>query len=128
MRGSWIWIWIYELGLRPAPGLRHRLPLLLLLSRCWNGRNAVRLSGFEDGFLYQLDFRRTLRSSSGLIVALAIQKSEMDHRHKRDVHTSHTELSTSTTEIHQVQNVALADASAKANVRPWTKAMFKVST
>jgi len=50
---------------------------------------------------------------------------KMDHRHKRSgVHTSH---STSTTaEIRQVQNVAFADATAKANVKPWTKAMFKV--
>ena len=50
----------------------------------------------------------------------------MDHRHKRDVHTSHTERSNGTTQIRQVQNVAFADATAKANVRPWTKAMFKV--
>jgi hypothetical protein len=51
---------------------------------------------------------------------------KMDHRHKRDVHTSHTERSSGTSEIRQVQNVAFADATAKANVRPWTKAMFKV--
>jgi hypothetical protein len=51
----------------------------------------------------------------------------MDHRHKRDVYTSHTERSSST-QIRQVQNVAFADATAKANVRPWTKAMFKVWT
>lgn len=50
----------------------------------------------------------------------------MEHIHKRDVHTSHTERSSSTVEIRQVQNVAFADATAKANVRPWTKAMFKV--
>ncbi|KAF2856754.1 MFS lactose permease-like protein [Plenodomus tracheiphilus IPT5] len=50
----------------------------------------------------------------------------MDHRHKRDVHTSHTERSYGTGEIRQVQNVAFEDASAKANVRPWTKAMFKL--
>ena len=51
---------------------------------------------------------------------------KMDYRHKRSgVHTSH---STSTTaEIRQVQNVAFADATAKANVKPWTKAMFKVA-
>jgi len=49
----------------------------------------------------------------------------MDYRHKRDVHTSQTERSSST-QIRQVQNVAFADATAKANVRPWTKAMFKL--
>jgi hypothetical protein len=52
----------------------------------------------------------------------------MDLPHKRDVHTSHTERSSSTMEIRQVQNVAFADATAKANVRPWTKAMFKVGS
>lgn len=52
----------------------------------------------------------------------------MDFRHKRDVHTSHTERSSSTVEIRQVQNVAFADATAKAGVSPWTKAMFKVSS
>jgi hypothetical protein len=51
----------------------------------------------------------------------------MDHRHhKRDVHTSTTRRSSVTAEIRQVQNVALADATAKAGVSPWTKAMFKV--
>ncbi|KAH7402711.1 MFS lactose permease-like protein [Pyrenochaeta sp. MPI-SDFR-AT-0127] len=50
----------------------------------------------------------------------------MDFRHKRDVHTSHTERSSSTVEIRQVQNVAFADATAKAGVSPWTKAMFKL--
>ncbi|KAE8858495.1 hypothetical protein PTNB29_07710 [Pyrenophora teres f. teres] len=49
----------------------------------------------------------------------------MDHRHKRSgVHTSHS--SSTTAEIRQVQNVAFADATAKANVKPWTKAMFKL--
>lgn len=47
----------------------------------------------------------------------------MDYRQRKD---SHIERSNSTAEIRQVQNVALADANAKANVRPWTKAMFKV--
>lgn len=46
-------------------------------------------------------------------------------RLKRDVHTSHTERS-SFVEIRKVQNVAFADATAKAGVSPWTKAMFKV--
>lgn len=32
------------------------------------------------------------------------------------------------TEVRQVQNVALADATAKAGVSPWTPAMFKVSS
>ncbi|KAH7078303.1 hypothetical protein FB567DRAFT_132151 [Paraphoma chrysanthemicola] len=46
---------------------------------------------------------------------------------KRDIHTSHTrQSSVHTAEIRQVQNVALADATAKANVSPWTKAMFKL--
>jgi hypothetical protein len=34
----------------------------------------------------------------------------------------------SVTEIRQVQNVALADATAKAGVSPWTPSMFKVSS
>ena len=46
---------------------------------------------------------------------------------KRDIHTSHTRRSSvQTADIRQVQNVALADATAKAGVSPWTKAMFKV--
>ena len=62
---------------------------------------------------------------------MVYEMDKMDHhqhRHKRSgVHTSHTTHSTSTTaEIRQVQNVAFADATAKANVKPWTKAMFKV--
>ena len=40
----------------------------------------------------------------------------------------HIERHGSVTEIRQVQNVALADATAKAGVSPWTGAMFKVST
>jgi len=35
--------------------------------------------------------------------------------------------SSSTTEIIQVQNVALADATAKAGVSAWTSSMFKVT-
>ncbi|KAH8726796.1 general substrate transporter [Phaeosphaeriaceae sp. PMI808] len=52
----------------------------------------------------------------------------MDPRHKRDIHTSHTRQSSGVqkAEIRQVQNVALADATAKAGVSPWTKAMFKL--
>jgi hypothetical protein len=50
----------------------------------------------------------------------------METRHKSDMHTSHTRRSSVTAEIRQVQNVALADATAKAGVSPWTKAMFKV--
>ncbi|KAI0580622.1 Sugar transporter [Pyrenophora tritici-repentis] len=50
---------------------------------------------------------------------------KMDHRQKRSgVHTSHS--SSTTADIRQVQNVAFADATAKANVKPWTKAMFKL--
>jgi hypothetical protein len=50
----------------------------------------------------------------------------MDHRQRRDVHSSTTRRS-SVHEVRHVQNVALADATAKANVSPWTRAMFKVS-
>jgi MFS family permease len=52
----------------------------------------------------------------------------MDARHKRpEIHTSHTRRSSfGPAEIRQVQNVALADATAKAAVSPWTKAMFRV--
>ena len=50
----------------------------------------------------------------------------METRHKRpDVH-ARRRSSIGTAEIRQVQNVALADATAKAAVSPWTKAMFKV--
>ena len=34
----------------------------------------------------------------------------------------------SSTEVRQVQNVALADATAKAGVSPWTPTMLKVSS
>lgn len=40
--------------------------------------------------------------------------------------TDHNEHRDGNTEIRQVQNVALADATAKAGVSPWTGAMFKV--
>lgn len=40
-------------------------------------------------------------------------------------HVAHAEHSG---EVVQVQNVALADATAKAGVSPWTPSMFKVST
>ncbi|KAL7779223.1 hypothetical protein CFE70_008726 [Pyrenophora teres f. teres 0-1] len=56
---------------------------------------------------------------------MVYEMEKMDHRHKRSgVHTSHS--SSTTAEIRQVQNVAFADATAKANVKPWTKAMFKL--
>jgi MFS family permease len=50
------------------------------------------------------------------------------HRHKEGVHTTiqGRRSSVHTAEIRQVQNVALADATAKAGVSPWTKAMFKL--
>ena len=44
------------------------------------------------------------------------------------MHTSHTDGSNDQAEIRQVQNVALADATAKAGVLPWTNAMFKART
>jgi hypothetical protein len=46
---------------------------------------------------------------------------------QKDVGVSHAERPKSATEVRQVQNVALADATAKAGVSPWTKSMFKVS-
>jgi hypothetical protein len=48
----------------------------------------------------------------------------------KDAGTSHKveNRAGSVTEIRQVQNVALADATAKAGVSPWTPAMFKVSS
>jgi hypothetical protein len=50
----------------------------------------------------------------------------MDHyRHKGNIHATARRASL-TSEIRQVQNVALADATAKAGVSPWTRAMFKV--
>jgi hypothetical protein len=51
---------------------------------------------------------------------------KMETRHKRDVHVREVRRSSVSAEIRQVQNVALADATAKAGVSPWTKAMFKV--
>lgn len=50
----------------------------------------------------------------------------MHQQHKSEVRISHAERSSSSMQIRQVQNVAFADATAKANVRPWTKSMFKV--
>lgn len=46
---------------------------------------------------------------------------------QKEVGVSHTERPKSATEVRQVQNVALADATAKAGVSPWTPSMFKVS-
>jgi MFS family permease len=43
------------------------------------------------------------------------------------VHTSHSKHNSGITEIRQVHNVAFADATAKAGVSPWTRAMFRVS-
>ncbi|KAF2795406.1 general substrate transporter [Melanomma pulvis-pyrius CBS 109.77] len=45
---------------------------------------------------------------------------------RKDVGVSTAERRGSVTEIRQVQNVALADATAKAGVSPWTPAMFKL--
>ena len=49
---------------------------------------------------------------------------------KTEVGVSHIERENGhkTTEIREVQNVALADATMKANLSPWTGRMFKVST
>ena len=44
----------------------------------------------------------------------------------KDVGVSQTEKNDSS-EVINVQNVALADATAKSNVSPWTKSMFRVS-
>lgn len=47
---------------------------------------------------------------------------------EKDVGTTHSEAKdTKTTEVRHVQNVAFADATAKAQVSPWTKRMFQVS-
>lgn len=45
---------------------------------------------------------------------------------KYEVGVSHEERRESATDIRQVQNVALADATAKAGVSPWTTAMFRL--
>lgn len=50
----------------------------------------------------------------------------MSAERKTEVGVSHDERRESGTEILQVQNVALADATAKAGVSAWTPAMFKV--
>jgi hypothetical protein len=60
---------------------------------------------------------------------VAVYRLKMNHhRHKEGVHTTiqGRRSSVHTAEIRQVQNVALADATAKAGVSPWTKAMFKL--
>ncbi|KAF2814705.1 general substrate transporter [Mytilinidion resinicola] len=44
---------------------------------------------------------------------------------EKDVGVAHNETEHST-EIRQVHNVSLADATLKAHVKPWTKAMFKL--
>jgi hypothetical protein len=46
---------------------------------------------------------------------------------QKEMGISHTATDDSGTEDRQVENVALADATAKAGVSPWTGAMFKVS-
>lgn len=51
----------------------------------------------------------------------------MSAEQKADVGVSHAERRGSTSEVRNVQNVALADATAKAGVTPWSKAMFRVS-
>lgn len=55
-------------------------------------------------------------------------QSTMYSEPKAGVGVSHDERreSHSTTDIRLVQNVALADATAKAGVSPWTRAMFRV--
>ncbi|KAF2877000.1 general substrate transporter [Massariosphaeria phaeospora] len=45
---------------------------------------------------------------------------------KSSIGASHRERQPSASQVHQVQNVALADATAKAGVSPWTPAMFKL--
>ncbi|PSN69801.1 general substrate transporter [Corynespora cassiicola Philippines] len=50
----------------------------------------------------------------------------MSSLQRRDPKYAHSERPDSTTEIRQVQNVALADATAKAGVTPWTRSMFKL--
>lgn len=45
---------------------------------------------------------------------------------KSPVGVSHAERRGSATEIREVQNVALADATAKSGVSAWTPAMFRV--
>lgn len=45
---------------------------------------------------------------------------------KNEAGVSQDERRESATDIRQVQNVALADATAKAGVSPWTPAMFRV--
>lgn len=58
---------------------------------------------------------------------MGVMEVKMDTRYqKRDGRSSTTRRSSVTAEIRQVQNVALADATAKAGVSPWTRAMFKV--
>ncbi|ORY17422.1 general substrate transporter [Clohesyomyces aquaticus] len=50
----------------------------------------------------------------------------MSAAHKARLAVSHAENRESTIDVRQVQNVALADATAKAQVSPWTPAMFKL--
>lgn len=46
---------------------------------------------------------------------------------KDSIGASHVEKrGSATTQIREVQNVALADATAKSGVSPWTPAMFRV--
>jgi hypothetical protein len=59
----------------------------------------------------------------------ALASVEMSPHEKRDASgVSQTERPKSPTELREVQNVALADATAKAGVSPWTPSMFKVSS
>ncbi|EAT91578.2 hypothetical protein SNOG_00083 [Parastagonospora nodorum SN15] len=58
---------------------------------------------------------------------MGMTEVKMDTQYpKRDGRSSTTRRSSVTAEIRQVQNVALADATAKAGVSPWTMAMFKL--
>ncbi|KAH7405840.1 general substrate transporter [Phaeosphaeria sp. MPI-PUGE-AT-0046c] len=48
------------------------------------------------------------------------------HRHKGGVQIHDRRRSSGSEDIRRVQNVALADATARAGVSPWTRAMFKL--
>lgn len=46
----------------------------------------------------------------------------------KEMGVSHRERDSQGAEVLEVQNVALADATARAVVSPWTKRMFRVRT
>jgi len=72
----------------------------------------------EGPLLNSIAYLRYRPSITGMDLPAGMQK---------DVGVSHSERPKSATEVRQVQNVALADATAKAGVSPWTPSMFKVS-